>query len=647
MLDKVHHCNERLDIRDTPEQKQGPLKVDYRADIDGLRAIAVTLVVFHHADVPGFSGGFVGVDIFFVISGFLITRLVLHELSLSSFSFLDFYARRICRLLPALTVVLLFSLLVGYFLTSPSDYIALAQSVISTSAFVSNIWFWNGHGYFAPQAHEVPLLHTWSLAVEEQFYLFWPLLLLFFSSRLRALIIVSGIMFVSSVIATFEAPRSAFFLAPFRVWELMLGALLVWIPTSQIRAVRIVVLAFGVVMISLSTFLLDSNSSFPGVNALFPVAGAAAVIWAHAKGFISCRPLVYIGKISYSWYLWHWPVLVFPSLWLLRPMTAFETAGAVVLSFVVAAVSTRYIERPFRRNRKNRAAVIRRGTIVILSTILAAWVIIRLDGLPQRFDEQALKALKVMDAPFAGGPCRNLPLGQLHQSDQPQCLLGTGPLRAILWGDSNAAHYAPMFDKLDFTTRQLTRGGCPPILGYQRVGEIKDGLYCSSFIQEAWDIIRNSSDGTLVVISAAWWGYTHCGGDCLIPSSHLEPNNIDVWNRGLQMTVEAIRDEGMIPVIIGPTLVHQSNPMYCLLYNNDCDVALSSFDATNQTESYKWLKAGGAIMFEPLRYLCPNEICLAMITGEPVYWDQNHLTRSAAEYLVPEFLRFLMVHGLE
>ena len=333
----------------------------YRADIDGLRAVAIVPVVLFHAGVTAFAGGFVGVDVFFVISGFLITGLIRHEIDKGTFSLAGFYERRVRRLFPALFAMLLAVTLCAAWLLLPADLVDYAKSVLATSLFASNFLFWQEAGYFGRAAEDIPLLHTWSLAVEEQFYILFPLFLAYIAARARkryvaATALVTAVSFIASVAAVKLAPDAAFYLAPFRAWELGVGALLALgaLPTLHRHQVRSIVAVLGLTALLCSMTLFSKATPFPGAAALLPCLGTAAIIWAGTGGHnvvgdaLSARPFVLIGLISYSLYLWHWPLLSLGRYYAVRDLNALETGALLTLATLASIASWRYVERPFR-----------------------------------------------------------------------------------------------------------------------------------------------------------------------------------------------------------------------------------------------------------------------------------------------------------
>ena len=334
----------------------------YRAEIDGLRSLAILPVVAFHAGIERLSGGFTGVDVFFVISGFLITKIILDELgdpAGSRFSILEFYKRRILRILPALAVVLAATAAAAWAIMLPNEFLATGRSVAATALFLSNVYFWRTSGYFADAAELKPLLHTWSLAVEEQFYVFFPILLVLVARFLRgrfalAIALLSAASLALCLVLTPRAPSAAFFLLPARIWELGLGALIAagGVPRVADARARGALAGLGIALILFGVFALSEEDPFPGWNALYPVLGAGLVI-AYARDtapgrLLSAAPLVYAGKISYSLYLWHWPVIVFYRMRLGAALDPLDIAAVIGLSWLLADLSWRYVERPFR-----------------------------------------------------------------------------------------------------------------------------------------------------------------------------------------------------------------------------------------------------------------------------------------------------------
>ncbi|NMN72645.1 acyltransferase family protein [Rhizobium sp. 57MFTsu3.2] len=357
--------------------------MNYRAEIDGLRAIAVVPVLFFHAAIYPFSGGYVGVDIFFVISGYLITGILLNEIEQGSFSVVGFYDRRIRRIYPALFATIVVTAIAAAFVLYADDLKDFGQSVIATLTFMSNVLFWHETNYFAPNAEFKPLLHTWSLAVEEQFYVLFPLLLSVLAYRGRrsqfaVIAILTLISFAAADVASLRSPASAFFLLPFRAWELSVGALLALYENGRSRpAGRIASIAaiVGLLLIAYAIVGLDLETPFPGRWALLPVCGALLVLHfaqpSNLIGRILGSPVpVAIGLISYSLYLVHQPIFALYRYARIAEPSRFEMVALIALSFVLASISWKLVEQPFRRVRYRSRTVFASaacGSLVLIS----------------------------------------------------------------------------------------------------------------------------------------------------------------------------------------------------------------------------------------------------------------------------------------
>lgn len=341
-----------------------PQKI-YNPEIDGLRSVAVLCVIFFHFGIPGFSGGFVGVDIFFVISGFLISRLLLEEFKENRFSFSNFFTRRARRLFPALFFTLLATFSVGFILFSPEDMEKLSGSLVYASMSLSNMFFWMESGYFDTASELKPLLHTWSLSVEEQFYLFWPALLFLLHRKLRPWAIpvtvftLGAISLLASELLISRSPEAAFYMTPLRIFEFAVGASIIWIKEwlPGNRLINTLTSLLGVTLIAYSTYYFSSETPFPGLNALIPCIGTALLI--HAGS--SCVPgkvlsswvAVSIGKISYSLYLTHWPIFVFYKYTSTESLTVIDQAILLAGTLVSGLFLYNFIEKPFRFGKKD------------------------------------------------------------------------------------------------------------------------------------------------------------------------------------------------------------------------------------------------------------------------------------------------------
>lgn len=463
----------------------------YRPEIDGLRAIAVLGVLLFHANL-GVPGGYVGVDVFFVISGYLITGIILRAQEKNSFSLLEFWERRIRRIFPALTAMLLATLAVGCYILLPDDLEEFGQSAIAQTLFVANIFFWRDTGYFAGPAELKPLLHTWSLAVEEQFYFFLPVLLIVLKNQSRQrvfniLLLGTIVSFVISAYGAFNHSGATFFLLPTRAWELSFGCLLAaapWKAKSRPKRDRLMAVS-GLLGILGSMFLFDSKTPFPGLAALPSVAGTTAVIYATnstrncAVGrLLSIKPLVFVGLISYSLYLWHWPVIVYLK-YATEEITTANLSLALIVIALLAVLSWRFIERPFRERTflGSTKAVLLSSCGVSFVLISLASFLIYSEGLKNRFPEYASALLE--DTRWIGSEY-GLPTDDLVRRDVLPVLGLTerdasGQLDFVLWGDSHGLVMSYIFDdvanELGLRGVAIARHGRSPLPNVWKVAD--------------------------------------------------------------------------------------------------------------------------------------------------------------------------------
>jgi peptidoglycan/LPS O-acetylase OafA/YrhL len=466
------------------------LRLKYRPDVDGLRAVAVLLVFADHL-VFHFSGGYVGVDVFFVISGYLITSTILPEVMENRFSLVAFYERRVRRIFPAMLAMLGVTTALAYQFLVPNELQAYSRSLLSTLFSSSNFLFWHEAGYFDLASSSKPLLHTWSLAVEEQFYLLFPLFLVgvrrHFPERMRTVVaIIALASFVASAVTVPGHTPAAFFFAPLRAWELLLGAMLTigCFPAIKSKRAREISSVAGMLMILLPARFFDSTTLFPGISALLPCLGATLVIASGEFGssaigrVLSWGPFVWIGLISYSLYLWHWPIIVFGRVaFFLHPGSHGDdlrsTAILASLSFAVAILSWAFVEQPFRsrrsRFRPGRARLFAINGAALLVLAIAGGLLSH--GAPSRFspEEQQYAAYDGLDenGPFRGGKCFIGPDFTVNDYDRALCLERHPGRRAIaLLGDSHAAALwlGMSQEYADHDVLQVTISGCRPLL---------------------------------------------------------------------------------------------------------------------------------------------------------------------------------------
>lgn len=497
-------------------------KREYRPDIDGLRALAVMAVVLFHAAPNVVPGGFVGVDVFFVISGFLITRNILLDAGDGSFSFWRFYVRRIRRLFPALFVTVALSLLASIILLTPEHLGQFGASALYSLGSVANIYFWQQTGYFDAWSTFKPLLHFWSLGVEEQFYLVWPLTIvaiLWLRPRLLlpVLLLLAAASLIAAQLWVQSEPLTAFYLTPFRIWEFAIGAACLWSPKLD-GWLEELVFAAGLLLIASSSLLYTNETPFPGVNALAPCLGVALAITAgRAKlAWILRNPIaVWIGLISYSLYLVHWPLIVFYRYWTFAPLSMVEQIGLISASVLIAFLMYKLVEQPFRRTslpyglRPITAGGLAIGLLAI--TVIPSYFAWQQSGWPWRLTGQAALYWKQIGAPWNGIEC-NKP--RYPKDGTYLCEFGEDhgeKFDAVLLGDSHAWHWIPgldaLFRKNHLAGAAITGGGTLLLRGGTRYDGSVPTPSSNEWARNTDDFILRSRP-PVVIISARWSMYT-------------------------------------------------------------------------------------------------------------------------------------------
>ena len=515
------------------------VRLDYRPDIDGMRAIAVLAVIFFHARL-GLSGGYIGVDIFFVISGYLITGIILKDIEHGIFSLKAFWERRVRRIFPVLFVVVVCTVIAGWFILLPTDFLNLGKSVAAQAVFGGNFFFWWTSGYFDDSAVNKPLLHTWSLAVEEQYYLIVPLLVLFrlTSSRrtlFKALSVITVLSLGLSIYLTWRAPSAAFYLLPTRAWELSTGGLLAVLPDFGILPVIQRIIGWGGAFAILASFLFFSDKTpFPGSAALLPALGAAAMIWANStsskqillRQLLSIRPLVFIGKISYSLYLWHWPVLIYAEYWALDPLRWYFRILAMLASVILAVLSYRLVETPFRTRRvmPKRRPLFICGLVTLGCYLCLGTVVQLLHGAPSRFPASArIFASGKDDFPFKIQ-------SNLEQSRRGEFAMvgesSRSQIFCMVWGDSHAMAVVPTIGHLaqilNSRVAVATHYATAPILGISERSEISMMDDCNAWAEAIIAYIKRNHVANVLLV-ARW--HLH-EADVLIDGKACNPNQM-------------------------------------------------------------------------------------------------------------------------
>lgn len=646
-------------------------KSDYRLDIDGLRAVAVLAVLFYHGGVKIFSGGYVGVDVFFVISGYLITTIISREIGENKFTLLNFYERRIRRIYPALFTVAIFTLFLSGLVYDAAGFEDIGNSLISVTFFYSNFHFWQASGYFEAPSLLKPFLHAWSLSVEEQFYILFPLLMVliarFNKSRfVLSLALVALASFTLNVYWVNQDASAAFYLVQFRAWELLVGSLLALnIFPARIGSVsRNIFSLIGIMAIVTSVVLYSDETPFPGVAALAPILGSALVILSGRDGkslvgnFLSLKPIVFIGKISYSLYLWHWPLLVIGKYYLIREPTAGELAIWLLVTFAVSALSWKYVENPFRdRSRFKRPRIfIFAGSVMTLLLIAGAVVTIN-DGLPHRYKENNANFLGKNDPVWMKWePClTSMKEGKVLNSRR--CDIGSdeSPPQFLLWGDSHARALAPAIDlsatQAGIAGKIIIANRCPPLSGIDRKG-VTSG-FCLKKIEGDLQYIKEHPELKTIILASRWaisadgTRYkTEEGADVTLVDldQHKKGNNAFLFDLGLHRTVSKLIEMDRKVVIVNgvPEIGYDVPTSFSIASRTGRDVnqiiapTFQEYLDRNRfvLDTINALLADGSITnVDPAKALCDENWCYVVVDGTPLYVDDDHLSPFGAHYI--------------
>ncbi len=627
---------------------------NYLPFIDGLRALAVIMVLLFHLDISLVKGGFVGVDIFFVISGFLITKIIARELDQGKFSFANFYARRIRRIFPALFAMLFFSVIAAIIFLPPEQYSNHLEALRMASGQISNFFFAKELDYFDLSGENPALLHTWSLGVEEQFYLLWPLLLLAitkFWDIKHAYIPIIVIGFISLGISEYllrvDAMQS-FYMLHSRAWELAIGGLVALnaFPNIKKKSYISAISTTGLGLILYAALFLDKNN-FPGLNAVFPVVGATMVIYSGIHNYdgmvhkaLSLKPIVFIGLISYSLYLWHWPLIIFYKGYWGSDLGVGVQFGITVASVVMAYLSYRFVEQPFRKSGYSPAKVIIIGLLVIVISIissnllkkhrLASWRI------TETLDEKVTRPNQwVKKCSSEGGAYSS------------ECIIGANKdnYEVILVGDSHASHFIPMV--LDWakgnglTVRLFMRGACKTWIDSDKLRR-KNGKidqYCMDLSANFFKTLEEDKHIKYIFLAQRF------------------PKATEQERKSL----ERIKSYGKNVIFLGATPEFKEEPNHCFVKNyllitkifprgNAGDKCFELDDEFSNkllekvdNQFIPMLKELEIPYFNPRSYITSGKDS----EGNLIYLDNNHLNIYGAQFLTPYFIEFMGDMGVQ
>jgi peptidoglycan/LPS O-acetylase OafA/YrhL len=615
---------------------------NYRPDIDGLRAIAVGAVVAFHTFPNIFKGGFVGVDVFFVISGFLISGIIVDDIEEDQFSYLDFYKRRIRRIFPALLVVIAATLIAGWYVLLPDEFQRVGKDLAAGAGFATNFILWDEAGYFDAASETKPLLHLWSLAIEEQFYIVWPLVLGLIWKRQRGLLLatlsIASVSFAYNVFSIEHHHADAAFYSPLsRFWELMLGGVLAYLVRQKaqwLSGFRSLQCVFGLFLIAISIFFLNKAAAFPGFWALLPTLGAFFVISAGGYNWIGKRILgnpimVGVGLISYPLYLWHWPILAFAKIVKGRLLTPGDRMMVIIASVALAFLTYRLIERPLRRSPDRRVPQGLLAAVAALGVIGLA--ILNGNVLSRLRNEHITQILAAgYDWEYPPVASENHSLGGIRYFRESSKLNSY----TLYIGDSNMEQYAPRIDYAIKNSPAQMRGAI--MLGNQEQCDLLADIIsaadqCPTAMRQqlaAW--LGQDSVGA-VAIAAYWQNYKE-----LLEKPENQERFVQFLrsigqNKAAYLILNVPQGEELAPasMFAGSRLNKiTSKP-----------VAEIRFDFEGFEERYKDVNKllleiadrSGVVLIDPVLYLCPDRQCPVVDeTGKPLYRDAGHLTRSYA-----------------
>ncbi len=648
------------------------LGIKYRPDIDGLRALAILPVVLFHAKISGFNGGFIGVSMFFVVSGYLITSLIKRDIDAGQFSFLEFWERRARRILPPLFVVMLVTLIVGWIYALPGDFESLGGSALAQSFFISNIYFWQQAGYFDAASETKALLHTWSLSVEEQFYLLFPAFLYLVSKhgrifRVRSIVTLLFLSLVASAWFVTPYPAATFFLLPTRAWELLLGA---WIACLQpnerisIRA-REIISWLALITFVIVVFVYDNDMKFPGLSALIPCGITAILIWVNTGyltrvgKILSNRILVGIGLVSYSWYLWHWPILVFADYTATDKLSITTKFFLILLSLVLAILSWKFVETPVRKRKIfiTRAGITRAaiatGTIIAIS----GGVIYHTDGFPDRMSPEVIQMAMEAAAAPKEDKCVEMTSAMVNNDDLCKINSEGRTPELLVWGDSHAYALKPLIESMSeeysVPTWFASAKGCIAIIGLGTQVD-KD---CYDFNYAMLEIVKRYHIKNVLLVSR-WSKYVRSyekdgKWTTLISDSETTPSSNDdlerIFSRNLQKSLQQLQDAGTTVWIMEQVPFQNFKVLHRLVsiirHGEDAIKIGTPYSEHQARQSFVHSvftnSAGENVhLIDPGEIMCnENGFCRAEHEGHSLYRDNDHISAYGALHLKPLFTR--------
>ena len=645
--------------------------MNYRSDIDGLRTIAVFVVILNHAGFSFFSGGFVGVDVFFVISGFLITSIIYPSIVEGNFSLTRFFSRRIKRLMPVLFCVIAITAIVFSLIMLPQDLMQFYRSIIWVLMYAGNFFMWLNHGgYFDGNSQEAPLLHTWSLAVEEQYYFVWPIMLIvavrFFGAKVTAWL--SVILFIALTVfsqwGVDVTVGAAYYLLPTRFFELLIGSCLAifWVKLPELgRTSQHGLSIIGLCMVMISSIMLTEHSSFPGYNALYPIIGTALIIYSQ-KGivnkFLSTKAMVYSGNISYSLYLWHWPIFTLMRYMSIE-LTLTVQVFCIALTYALSMLSYHYIEQPFRHLKLNDFKSITLKLYVLPASVLiiVSCLGIYFKGYEGRLPENVVAMEKSLNTHSSKSrqSCHSA-FRDNNKLPAEDCILGTKMATnegsgVFIFGDSHANHLVPfmeiLIDDVDGWGQDYTLDRCLPIAGLNWGGDLYKSKRCKSRNDKAIEHIKNNNF-KYVVLAASWPGIEtrriFDDSKRILDAKEKE----QLFQNSLIATLQLVVKSGATPILVDdtPTLAGKSPKCTIkkIVFDSEinCDVFIEENPFIVKAFQQAQAVIPESIIIKPSELFCHEGVCQMQVNGTPLFRDNDHLNIDGAKELAK---RHLEIHG--
>jgi len=618
----------------------------YRKEIDGLRAIAVLVVIFFHAGLSIFDGGYVGVDVFFVISGYLITSLIIEEIDNKLFSLTNFYERRLRRLLPSLFVVMSVSIPFAWYLMSPSQMKDFFQSLIAVSLFASNFLFWKEHNYFNPDAKEKPFLHTWSLGVEEQYYFLFPLFLLIIwrygkNYTFWTIIFITFISFILSEWGSRSNAVGNFYLLPSRVWEILCGSIAALIIQKYGIKKNNYIASIGFCLIIFSVLFYNEDIPYPSSYTLLPVIGTLAIIifadkQTYVATYLSFKPVVKIGLISYSAYLWHQPIFAFAKIYFQNNLNIIIVFFLISLTLILANITWYFVEKPFRkRDTFNKKKIILFSSIGIIFFITVGALGLKKEVYYLKFNDfqknflldkqknlTLLKTINGKNTCFIG---YNQSANTLLKNN---CVRSSNKQRVILFGDSKAAQYydaLKLYEKnLNVEIMQFTGVSCRPFKN-------RTTNRCKEFYDVFVDkVIPNLNSKDVIIISANW------------------SRSVNTWPKNYDLTYEKsfVEIVSKLKPIVSKVILISNSPNFkkpyelLLMQNKKTNIYIKNIDNIALSEEIleKISIDNDISLIKPHKLFCKNKKCLYFDNNKYIFLDESHFSNYGAKIVIQKTL---------